>query len=441
MIYQGNWDGNSSGRISLLDKYHSLISHWFKQYPHLKASQVYAWLRERDVSVSYPSVSLYTRPFRTKKEKIYHHLNFLPGEEGQVDWFFVNHPILGKLSCFALILSYSRYLFARIFPKTQFEFFIQGHLMAFSELKGSPHSLRYDNLKSVVLKLRPQIEYNPRFLEFCRYYGIEISLCNPGCGNEKGRVERAIRTIKEDFFNISTHSSLEALNLGLSQWVANKNQTIHRATGQKPIDLFKEEKLKPLPLKPYENIWSYPPVKTTKTGMMIFDTNTYSVPDYLVGKFLTIQASPTEVRIYDGHKRVATHQRSFERNREIINPLHRSYSRLSTKAKMQRIYEVIKNLHPYLFEFLEKNQDCGEDPFKTAYEIFKLLKKESRTLLIGIAKECVQRKSPRLKTFISYLHSCPTKDIEMVYPKNTELLNINYHPRGLEVYDDDKQQS
>jgi hypothetical protein len=363
----------------------------------------------------------------------------LPGEEGQVDWFFVNHPVLGKLACFVLILSYSRYLFARIFPKTQFEFFIEGHLMAFSKLNGIPHSLRYDNLKSVVLRLRPQVEYNPRFLEFCRHYGLKISLCNPGCGNEKGRVERAIRTIKENFFNISTHSSLESLSLGLSQWVANKNETIHRATGQRPIDLFKEEKLKPLPLKPYENIWIHPPLKTTKTGMMIFDTNAYSVPEYLVGKSLSIHATPTEVRIYDHHKRVATHPRSFARGAQIINPLHRTYCRLSTKAKMQRIYEVIKNMHPYFLEFLDKNQHCGEDPLKTAYEIFKLLKKESRALLTGMAKECVQRKSPRLKTFISYLHPCPSEDIEMVHPKNTELLNIDYHARELEVYENDSR--
>lgn len=416
-----------------------MISNWFKEYPHLKAKQVYEWLRQRDVSVSYPTVTLYTRHFRKKKEKIYHHLHFLPGEEGQVDWFFVHHPVLGRLACFVLILSYSRYLFAQIFHRSQFEFFIQGHLMAFSKLNGTPHSLRYDNLKSVVLKLRPNIEYNPRFLEFCRHYGIKISLCNPGCGNEKGRVERVIRTIKEDFFNISTHSCMETLNQGLNQWVEDKNQTIHRATGQRPVDLLKEERLKPLPAIPYKNVSIHPPVKTTKTGLMIFDTNAYSVPEYLVGKSLSIHATPTEIRIYDHHKRVATHPRSYKRGTQIINPLHRTYCCLSNKAKMQRIYEVIKNLHPHILEFLEKNQHCGEDPLKTAYEIFKLLRKESRTLLIGIARECVQRKSPRLKTFLSYLHLEQPENIEMVCPKNTELLNIDYHPRELEAYENDSR--
>lgn len=48
------------------------------------------WLKERGVEVSYPRVVQYTREFRRKKEKAYHSLNFLPGEEGQVDWPLTN---------------------------------------------------------------------------------------------------------------------------------------------------------------------------------------------------------------------------------------------------------------------------------------------------------------------------------------------------------------
>jgi len=114
-----------------------------------------------------------------------------------VDWCIVNHPAMGRIYGFVFILSYSRYLFAHLFSRSSFEFFIEGHIMAFSSINGVTHSLRYDNLKSVVLKRRPDIEYNPRFLEFSRHYGIEIRLCNPARGNEKGRVERVIRTMRE----------------------------------------------------------------------------------------------------------------------------------------------------------------------------------------------------------------------------------------------------
>lgn len=311
--------------------------------------------------------------------------------------------------------------------------------MAFSAMNGIAHSLRYDNLRSVVLKRRPEIQHNPHFLDFCRHYGIEIRLCNPARGNEKGRVERVIRTMKSTFFNIANYSTLKALNQGLHGWVDNKNRTIHRATGKRPVDLLKEEKLKPLPEIPWKNVSIRPPVKTTKTAMMIFDTNSYSVPDYLVGRPLSIYSTPGTVKIYDENKEVASHPRSFERYKQFINPLHRSYCRLSSKAKMQRIHDVIKNLHPFMADFLLKNQTCGEEPKKTAYEIFKLLKTHSRGMLISIVSECLKRRSPRLKTFLSYLHMEPTESTEMVQPQNKEILNISYQARKLEEYDDESE--
>ena len=125
-------------------------------------------------------------------------------------------------------------------------------------------------------------------------------MCNPGAGNEKGRVERAIRTLRETFFNtMEKYSSLKALNHALHEWVDHKNQTVHRATEKKPAELLQEEKLRPLPEKPWNNVLIHPPVKTTKTAMMIFDTNSYSVPDYLVGKSLSIHSTPNTVMIYE----------------------------------------------------------------------------------------------------------------------------------------------
>jgi transposase len=435
-IYRGSYPEKKQTRDFILDPYRPLIGEWFKKYPTLKAQQVHGWLKTRGVKVSYPAVVKYTRGFRKKVPKVYHQLTFLPGEESQADWCFIRHPHLGKLYGFVYILSYSRYLFAHVFPRSSFEFFIEGHLMAFSATGGIPYGIRYDNLATVVLKRAREVQYNPRFLEFSRHYNIEIRLCNPGAGNEKGRVERAIRTLRGTFFNtVEKYSSLKALNHALHEWVENKNQTVHRATDQKPAELLQEEGLKPLPEKSWNNVSIHPPVKTTKTAMMIFDTNSYSVPDYLVGRSLSIHATPETVLIYDSANRVASHPRSFERGCQFINPLHRSYGKLSGKAKMERIHAAIQALHPALSDFLNKNQACGEDPQKTAYEIFKLMKSHSRGMLTSVASECLMKKSPRLRTFLSYLHREPL-EAEPVHPQKGELLRISYQPRGLEAYDD-----
>jgi len=435
-IYRGSCPAKKEKRDFILDPYRPLMAEWFKEHPTLKAQQVHGWLKTRGVKVSYPAVVKYTRGFRKKVPKVYHQLTFLSGEEAQVDWCFIRHSQLGKLYGFVYLLSYSRYLFAHVFARSSFEFFIEGHLMAFSASGGIPYGIRYDNLATVVLKRRPEVQYNPRFLEFSRHYNIEIRLCNPGAGNEKGRVERAIRTLRETFFNtLEKYSSLKALNYALHEWVDHKNQTVHRATERKPAELLQEERLRPLPEKPWNNVLIHPPVKTTKTAMMVFDTNSYSVPDYLVGKSLAIHSTPDTVLIYDGANRVASHPRSFERGRQFINPLHRSYGKLSGKAKMERIHATIKALHPALSDFLDKNQACGEDPQKTAYEIFKLMKDHSRGMLTSVASECLTKKSPRLRTFLSYLHREPI-EAEPVQPQKGELLSISYQPRGLEAYDD-----
>jgi hypothetical protein len=159
------------------------------------------------------------------------------------------------------------------------------------------------------------------------------------------------------------------------------------------------------------------------------------VPDYLVGKSLSIHSTPDTVMIYDGPARVASHPRSFERSMQITNPLHRSYGKLSVKAKIERIHDVIKHLHPAMRDFLLRNESCGEDPLKTAYELFKLLKNHSRGMLISIASECLKKKSPRLRTLLSYLHKEST-EAETVLPQKGELLNLSYKPRDLEEYDE-----
>ena len=194
-------------------------------------------------------------------------------------------------------------------------------------------------------------------------------------------------------------------------------------------------KLRPLPGKPWNNVCINPPVKTTKTAMMIFDTNCYSVPDYLVGKSLSIHSTPDTIKIYDGDKQAASHPRSFQRRMQIINPLHRSYCKLSVKAKMQRIHDVIKNLHPAISDLLVKNQACGEDPQKTAYEIFRLMKSYSRGMLISVSSECLNLRSPRLRTFLSYLRMEPA-EAETVLPPNGEPCNISYELRVSEESDE-----
>lgn len=421
----------------LLDPYRDLILSWMADVPSLKAIQIWKRLKERSLPVAYRTVSEYTEAFRKKKkDKVYWNLTFLPGEEGQVDWFFVDHPKLGKLWGFTLVLSCSRYAFAHLFNRSSFEFFIEGHLLAFEDIGGSPQALRYDNLKSVVLKRAP-LTYNPGFLEFARYIGFEIRLCNIRAGNEKGRVERLIRSIRDTFLNTADHhQSLPALNQALHQWVKEKNETVHRATDALPIVKKKEERLKMSPDRRWNNALVYPPKSPTKTGFMIFDTNLYSVPEHAAHEPLSLHVFVDRVEIYDGKgNRVASHPRSFERKKETANPLHRCASRLSDRAKRERIFVLIAGMDPILKTFLENNEKAGEDPHQAAYVIFKLLRNHSRGMILSLVQEAIAAKSCRVKFLASRLQA-PEAHAEEVSPQNSSLLTLDYQRRPLEDYDE-----
>jgi transposase len=418
-----------------LEEYRSLLGSWFSETPSLKATQAFVRLRDRDVPVSYPTVARFTRKLRRRSVQAFEPLVFLPGEEGQVDWFFVDLPILGKLCGFALILSYSRVLFAHLYQRHSMEFFLDGHLKAFEALGGYPKTLVYDNLKSVVLRRRP-LEYNPHFLTFAHHYRFQIRLCNPASGNEKGRVERAIRTLKETFFNTLSAVSVPAANEALAAWLKTKNETVHRVTQHRPVDLLEEEKLQRLPAITWHNLAAHLPVLPTKTGFLLFDSNAYSVPEYLVGKPLSIQSGPDHLEIYDGEKKVATHPRSFERHRQILNPLHRSLSRMSSQAKRERIFRVMHDMDPVVGQFLAQNGSVGEDPYEAAYQIFHLLRAHSREIILSALRETLRVRSPRLRTLLNLLTPHTTDSPDPVSPRKTELLALTYTPRPLKDYDD-----
>lgn len=437
-IYSGNWKGARMKRGFLLDPYRDLILHWYQECQALKAIQIHRRLTDRGVAIDYTTVVKYTREMRQeKKGRVYWPLEFLPGEEGQVDWFFVDHPRLGRCFGFAMILSFSRFSFAHIFPRHSFEFFIEGHLMAFARMGGCPHALRYDNLKSVVLSRSP-MTYNPAFMEFARHFGFEIRLCNQASGNEKGRVERLIRAIRETFCNeASTHQSIKAINAALHEWIDRKNSAIHRATEARPTDKLKEERLRPLPQGQWINTVTHPPKTPTKTGLVIFDTNAYSFPDYLGGRQIIVRAFVDQVELLSTDQEiVASHPRSFEHNKIIINPLHRSVARLSTPAKRQRIIAVMRGLDPAIAQFLDAHHIVGEDLGAQAAELFALLKAHRRAALTSAVRETLRRGSPRISSVRALLEPASAEAAAEVLPRDRTILNIDYKPRPLEEYDD-----
>ena len=98
-------------------------------------------------------------------------------------------------------MSWSRHIFLRFYLGGAMANFVRGHVAAFEYLGGVPHQLLYDNLKSAVLeRVGDAIRFNPRLVELAAHYRFSPCPVAPARGNEKGRVERAIRFIRDRFF-------------------------------------------------------------------------------------------------------------------------------------------------------------------------------------------------------------------------------------------------
>ena len=422
---------------TVIDDYYHLMVHWYKQYPNLQAKQIFKRLKEYGYKGGYGSVVKYSLEFRQPKTNAYHPLVFLPGEEAQVDWFFVNLPSIGKVAGFLYVLAYSRYAWGMFYQRHSFEFFLAGHVACFKNIGGLAHRHRYDNLKSVVLKHSPEeIQYNGQFLDFARHYNFSIHVCNPYSGNEKGRVERIIKDVRP-FLYAETFTDLKDLNCKFHAWLENRNNTIHRSTGKTPKELLSEERLIGLP-HPYPTSRVINGV-ASKTALVEFETNKYSVPSSCAGKMVEIAAYPSYIEIYISEDKVATHNRCFDKNKMIQNPLHaEKLLNHSPHFKMQRILQLMKHMD-HVFRYFIDQQENDDDQINAAYQLFTLLRTHSKAMLISAVRELNTLKCFKIKALSSLLNLPESQDPKPLWPRDIKLLNLKYEERNLNDYDPNKK--
>ncbi len=318
-------------RPSLLDPYKAVILATLERYPRLRASRLWAMVRERGYPGSAIQVQRYVRTVRpAARAEAYLRLETLMGEQGQVDWGHFGTVRVGSttrhLSCFVLVLSWSRACYARFALDQTLESFVRGHVEAFAALQGVPRTLLYDNLKSVVLeRVGDHIRFHPRVLELAGHYHFAPQPCAVARGNEKGRVERFIGFLRHAFFAARSFASVADLNAQLARWIAEvaHARPVPGRREQRVADALAEEqpRLLPLPEHPF-SCDLLRAVSSGKTPYIRFDGNDYSIPHTLVRRPLTLVAAEHQVRLLDGTTEVARHARRDDRDQRIEDDAH-----------------------------------------------------------------------------------------------------------------------
>jgi transposase len=318
-------------RPSRIDPYLPFLRETLKKFPTLTASRLYVMVRERGYRGGPDHFRHFICVHRPRRHaEAYLRLATLPGEQGQVDWGHFGHLMIGHarrpLMAFVMVLSYSRQIFLRFFLDARMENFLRGHIGAFIAWQGCPRVLLYDNLKSAVLERQGDaIRFHPTLLEFAGHYRFEPRPVAPARGNEKGRVERAIRYVREAFFAARAFADLDDLNLQADAWclgqAAERRCPQDLALSVREVFTQEQPHLLALPDNPYptdERVM----VKAGKTPYVRFDLNDYSIPHSHVARLLTVLADPHRVRIVDGQTVLACHERSYDRGAQIEDPLH-----------------------------------------------------------------------------------------------------------------------
>jgi len=194
-------------RDSIIDPYLPFIRETLEKYPNLCASRLYGMVKERDYPGGPDHFRHLIAEHRPRKiPEAFLRLKTLPGDQGpdRLGPFFAHHHWSGKATTDGFChgsLSWSRQVFLRFYLNQQTANFLRGHVAAFEYFQGLPKVLLYDNLKSATLERQgDSIRFNPQLLEFAAHYRYEPRPVAVYRGNEKGRVERAIRYIRDNFF-------------------------------------------------------------------------------------------------------------------------------------------------------------------------------------------------------------------------------------------------
>ena len=318
-------------RASKLEPYLPFIRDTFARYPTLRASRLHRMVCERGYTGSadhFRHLMVHYRP-RAVAEA-YLRLRTLPGEQGQVDWAHFGKLPVGRarrpLMAFVMVLSYSRHLFLRFYFNATLASFLHGHVAAFAYFGSVPRVLLYDNLRSAVLeRVADAIRFHPTLLELSAWYRFQPRPVAVARGNEKGRVERAIRFVRERFFAARRFVDLADLNAQALTWCSEEAAARpcpeDRERSVRACFEAERPRLLALPEEPFpceERVI----VRAAKTPYVRFDLNDYSIPHTHVRRTLEVLATVGTVRVVAGPTVLAVHPRSFDRGAQIEDPAH-----------------------------------------------------------------------------------------------------------------------
>jgi transposase len=319
---------------SKLDAYKQQVDVWLEEAPY-SAVRILEKLQEQGFEGKYSIVKEYVRGKKMDlDEKATVRFETMPGLQGQMDWgFFEDHLVqengqMKPLYCFLLILGYSRMRYIEFVTDMSTNTLIRCHANAFRYFGGYPEEILYDNMKQVVVKRLLKQEdstLNRQFEDFAGFYGFKPILCRPYRGQTKGKVERTVQFVRDNFMIGVKYRSLEDLNGQALAWCNKVNGKVHATTNEIPFERLKKEGLNPLKREYIIDRMR----RVQKDCLISYAGNQYSVPAEYVGKDVAVVALDNMLAAYHEGKQIALHRISYQKKDMVVNACH--YQKLTVK--------------------------------------------------------------------------------------------------------------
>ena len=224
-------------------------------------------------------------------------------------------------------LCHSRMMYVRAYPRETQEMVFDAHDKAFAFFGGACARGIYDNMKTAVdaIAIGKDRVFNRRFVQMCSHHLIEPTACTPASGWEKGQVENQVGVVRRRWFTprlkFKSYAELNAwLEDRCAEWAKAHP---HPEVRDKTIwEMFEAERASFVPyVGPFDG-FKATPAAVSKTCLVRFDNNKYSVMAGAVGRPVEIRAYAERVEFWQDGKVVGTHDRAFGRGKAIYDPWH-----------------------------------------------------------------------------------------------------------------------
>jgi transposase len=370
-------------RTSKLDPFKPAIEEWLQQDSSVTAAVIFQRLRDQGFAGGYTIIKDHLQAVRTetKTRRAFVRMEPAAGERFEIDWGHFGALVYDgaprKLYAFCLVECHSRKMYLEFTHSQTFETFARCHIHAFEAMGGVARELWFDNLLTVVAEHEGNlVRFNPRFLGFAREYGFVPRACHVAAAWEKGKVERAIGYVRQNFWPLRRFIDLPDVNSQAHQWLHQiANQRRHRETGQTPEERFRPESMRPLPAIAPDYRDSVDAL-VHKDLRLSFDGNRYCVPPRYVGRRLIVKADSSSVTIYDQHQEIVRYPRSWWRGQTFGAERFQKelFAQMAAAERSAAQHRVVTLLGPASEEYLRRLANTDRSLTRQVRELLTLIR-------------------------------------------------------------------